>query len=239
MILIPLAAFLTSNESSFLWERLSLLQYLEFPWRFLSLIAVGTAFLCGSPFLLLAPEKSRLANALMGILILALFLLGFPHAKPENFLKVRDEDYTPQAIVTGDIAVTTAREYEPIWVQERPQAPATEPVTLLEGEGRVLSVRLSPTYYEFHAGIAEKARLRVNTFYFPGWTLYVNGVERPIDYNNPQGVMEFSLERGEHFADIPVRLWSTRISLLALFLLLFAPWLERLRHLTPSQEEPA
>lgn len=108
----------------------------------------------------------------------------------------------------------------------------------------MLSARLSPTYYEFHAGITEKARLRVNTFYFPGWSLYVDGVERPIDYSNPQGVIEFSLERGEHlvqmiFADTPIRLWSTRISLLALFLLLFAPWLERLRHLAPSQEQPA
>jgi hypothetical protein len=53
----------------------------------------------------------------------------------------------------------------------------------------------------------------------------IDGVERPIDYSNPQGVMEFSLERGEHlvqllFADTPVRLWSARLSLLTLFLLL-------------------
>jgi len=238
LVLLLLAAFFASHEALFLWERLPLLQYLQFPWRFLSLVAVSTALVCGSPFLLLAPERSRLATGLMVVLIAGLFLFGFPHARPETFHEVRDVDYSPQAIATRDIAVTTAREYEPIWVRERPQAPAAEPVTLLEGEGRVLSVRLSPTYHEFHAEIREEARLRVNIFYFPGWTLYVDGAERPVDYSNPQGLMEFSLERGEHlvqvlFADTPVRLWSTRISLLALFLLLLTPWLERKRRAEP------
>ena len=239
LILLLLAAFFASHESLFLWERLPLLQYLEFPWRFLSLAAMSTALVCGFPFLLLAPGERRLANGLMGVLIVALFLFGFPHAGPETFHDVKDTDYSPQAIAVRDISVTTAREYEPIWVQQRPQTSAAEPLTLLEGEGRVLSVRLSPTYYEFHAEITEEARLRVNTFYFPGWTLYVDGVERPIDYNNPQGVMEFSLEQGEHlvqvlFTDTPVRLWSTRLSLLALFLLLLVPWLERIYHPTKN-----
>ena len=70
-----------------------------------------------------------------------------------------------------------------------------------------------------------ESRLRLNTFYFPGWTLYVDGVERPIDYSNPQGVMEFSLGSGLHgvkfvFEDTPVRAWAGRLSLLALLLLL-------------------
>jgi hypothetical protein len=234
LVLSLLAAFLASNISLFLWERVSLLQFLEFPWRFLSLVAVSTAFVCGFPFLLLGPEDRRLANGSMGVLICVLFLLGFPHARPERFFEVRNADYSPRTIAARDIAVTTAREYEPIWVQERPQTPAEERLTLVEGQGRVSVVRLSPAYYEFHVGVTEAARLRVNTFYFPGWTLSVDGAERPVDYSNSQGLIEFSLERGEHlvqlrFADTPVRRWSTRLSLLALFLLLLTPWLERIR----------
>jgi hypothetical protein len=161
-----------------------------------------------------------------------LFLLGFPYARPETFLEVRDADYSPWTIAARDIAVTTAREYEPIWVRERPQAPAAERLTFLEGEGRLSDAWLSPAYYEFRVEITEEARLRVNTFYFPGWTLYVDGVERAIHYNNPRGVMEFPLEPGEHlvqvlFADTPVRLWGTRLSLLALFLLLLTPMSQR------------
>jgi len=229
LVLLLSAAFFTSNLSLFIWERLPLLHPLQFPWRFLSLIAVSTALVCGFPFLLLTSGESRLARGLMGVLIVGLFLFGFPHAGPETFLEVTDADYSPRTIVARDVAVTTSREYEPIWVRERPQTPATEPLILLEGEGSLLGTWLSPAYYEFQVEIAEEARLRVNTFYFPGWTLYVDGAERPIDYNNPQGVMEFSLEPGEHlvqvlFADTTARLWGTRLSLLALFLLLLMPF---------------
>ncbi len=230
LVLLLMAAFFASRESSFLWERLPLLQYLEFPWRFLSLVAVSTAFICGAPFLFLAPGRGRLANGLVAVLIVALFLLGFRQARPESFHEVRDVDYSPQAIAARNISVTTAREYEPIWVREPPQTPAAEPITLLEGQGRGLDIKMSPTYYEFYMEITEEARLRVNTFYFPGWTLYVDGAKRAIDYDNPQGMMEFSLEQGTHllqvlFAPTPVRLWGTRLSILALFLLLLAPWL--------------
>lgn len=87
--------------------------------------------------------------------------------------------------------------------------------------------------------IAEAARLQVNTSYFPGWTLYVDGAERPIEISDPQGLMEFCLEPGQHgvrllFTNTPVRLWSTRLSLLALFLLLLTPWLRSIVHPTDA-----
>jgi hypothetical protein len=232
LVLLLLAAFLASRGALFLWEWLPLLQYLEFPWRFLSLVAVSTALLCGFPFLLVPPERGRLATALMTLLIAGLFLFGFPNARPEGFLDVQDADYGPQAIRERGLAVTTAREYEPIWVQDPPSIPATTPLTLVEGQARLLSARPSPTYLEIQADVTEEARLRVNTFYFPGWTLYVDGAERAIDYRNPQGVIEFSLEPGTHlaqlrFQDTPVRLWSARLSFLAISLLLLTPWLWR------------
>jgi hypothetical protein len=235
LLLLLLAAFLASRGAMFLWEWLPLLHYLEFPWRLLSLVAVSTALLCGFPFLVLPPERRRLANGLMLLLLAALFLFGFPKARPETFLDVEEADYSPQTIAGQGLAVTTAREYEPIWVQEQPPAPVAAPVSLLEGQGRLLSTRASPTHVVLQADIAEEARLQVNLFYFPGWTLYVDGAERPIDYDNPQGVIQFSLARGEHqvqvlFRDTPIRLWSTRLSLGAVFLLLLTLWLGKVHH---------
>ena len=225
VILFLLPAFFASNASVVFWKGVLLLQFLQFPWRFLSLVAVIAAFACGVPFLLLTSLDTRLANGLMGALIVALFLLGFAHARPETFLEVRDVDYSPWTIAAQHIAVTTAREYEPIWVRERPQTTGEERLALLEGEGQAAVAWLSPVHYEFHVIVTEQAQLRVNTFYFPGWTLSVDGAERPLEVSNPQGLMGFPLEPGDHlvqlrFVDTPVRLWGTRLSLLALFLLL-------------------
>ena len=229
--LLVLAAFFSSSGSVFIWERFNLLQYMEFPWRFLSLISFSTALLCGLPFLWLEPRHKHLANALMGSLIAALFLFGFPHARPEAFLDVTDADYSPTAIVARNMTVTAAREYQPIWVREQPEKPAKERMTLLSGQGRVVLDRQSPVDYEFQADIAESAQLRVNTFYFPGWTLFVDGSERPIDHSNPNGVMDFELEPGQHrvqlsFLDTPVRRLGKAVSILSGLLLCAAPLLK-------------
>ncbi len=233
--LLVVAAFFASIGSSFIWERIGPLQYMEFPWRFLSLIAFSTAFLCGYPFLLLGQRHNQLANALMGSLIAGLVVFGFPRARPEAFLDVTDADYSPTAIAARNITVTAAREYQPIWVREQPEKPAVERMTLLSGQGRVTVNRLSVADYEFEVDIGETAWLRVNTFYFPGWTLFVDGSERPIDHSNPNGVMEFALEPGQHrvhlsFLDTPVRRLGKAISLLSGLLLVSAPLLRRAAH---------
>ena len=74
--------------------------------------------------------------------------------------------------------------------------------------------------------------MRVNTFYFPGWKVFVDEVERPVDIANLTGVMEFSLEAGKHriqvqFTDTPVRNVGEWLSLFALGLLLGIPWIIR------------
>ncbi|MFL5800211.1 MAG: YfhO family protein, partial [Roseiflexaceae bacterium] len=235
LALLVAAAFFASTLSQFLWDGLPLLQYLEFPWRFLSLAAVGAALVCGSPFLLLGTRRPRLANGLAALLIAGLFLANFSHAQPEKLYDIVDDDYNPQTIAARWISVTTAEEYEPVWVTERPQAPAAEPLTFMAGTGRVGIISLSPTYREFHVDAAQPARLRLNTFYFPGWTLTVDGAERTIDYTNPQGVIEFLLEPGQHvvrfrFVDTPIRWWGTILSLLTLLLSLSALWMARKRN---------
>jgi hypothetical protein len=232
LIVLLYAALLSSDVSGFIWDRLPLLQYLGYPWRFHSLIAVSTALLCGFPFLLVPAGQRWLSNGLLGGLLVVLLVVNYPHARPEKFLSVQEADYSPSSIATRQLAVTTLLEYEPIWVQQRPLTPAPGPVSFLAGQGRVAVISASPTDSRFQIEVAKQARLRINTFYFPGWTLYVDGAERPTDYSNPQGLMDFSLEPGRHLVrvtllDTPVRRWSDWLSLLALVVLAGAGFLWR------------
>ena len=228
LVLLAVAVFFASTFSQPLWDRLPLLQYLQFPWRFLTLAAFSSALLCAAVFVLLFSGgvrfDRRLPDVAMVALLTALLLWGLPKAWPEKFLALNETDYSPQAIAAQGLTVTTAGEYAPVWVQQRPTAPAGEPLTFVAGQGRVVSSQLSVATRQFIVEAVVESRLRLNTFYFPGWTLYVDGVERPIDYSNPQGVMEFSLGSGLHgvkfaFEDTPVRAWAGRLSLLALLVL--------------------
>jgi hypothetical protein len=231
-LVLALAAFLACGPSLFVWERVPLLHYLQFPWRFLSLVVVSTAFLCGLP-LVLVQGRGRMADGLTGILVLLFVVAGFSNARPLGVREETDLDTTPQAVATNKLKDTPYEEFQPIWVRDKPRTPAAEPIAVVAGAGRVLDASLSPGRREFSIEVAEDARLMVSTYYFPGWTVYVDGVERPVDFGNVAGLIGFSLEAGLHrvlvaFTDTPVRLWSARLSLLALCLLLATPWLARL-----------
>jgi hypothetical protein len=226
-----LAGFFASTPSMFIWNRLPLLQYLEFPWRFLTLVAFSTALLCGFPIYILS-DKPRLATSLTIVLLAGLFVFGFRHAKPDSFLDLKETDYTPQAIAGKGISVTTAEEYEPVWVQVRPSMPKTESLSLLDGDAQWSLTDYSATHYLLQVSSTMGARLLFNNFYFPGWKLFVNGVERPISYDNPQGVIEFSIEPGQHqvkliFSNTPIRNVSLLISLISLALLLATLWMNK------------
>ena len=228
-----LAGFFTIGTSVFIWERLSFLQMLQFPWRFLSLIAMGTGFVSGSMFLIFFRESRWRATGLMWILIVALVVVGFPHAKPIGFVVINGS-VTPSFIVTSG-RQDTLKQLEPIWVRQTPTAHAVERLTFIEGEGQVLTSKVTPTYYDFVTESTEATRMRVNTFYFPGWKEFIDEVERPVDIANPTGVMEFWLEPGKHriqvrFTDTPVRNVGEWLSLFALASILATPWLiSRLR----------
>jgi hypothetical protein len=218
--------FFCSPASAWLWDGLSLLHPLQFPWRFLSLAAVSTALLCGFPFLLRALRDRRLANGLMFATIAALFLTGFAHASPEGFLEVEGDDYSPATIAARGIQAT-ARQFEPIWLQTWPETPAPHGRLLLlseQGQVRVLESHLTSTRYNWLLEATSPVQLRVATFYFPGWRLTVDGQPRALTVQNPYGLIDFSLEAGVHevevtFGHTPVRWLAEGLSVGALLLL--------------------
>ena len=184
-------------------------------------------------FIIFFKERRWRATGLMCILIVALVVAGFPHAKPRGFVVINGS-VTPSSIVASGHQ-DPLRQMAPIWVRQTPTAPAAERLTFIEGEGLLLTSKVTPTYYDFVTESTEATRMRVNTFYFPGWQVSVDGMERPIDIEKLTGVMEFWLEPGKHriqvqFTDTPVRNVGEWLSLFALASILATPWLiSRLR----------
>ncbi len=220
IVLLGAAVLLVTDNSLWLWERLPLLQYLEFPWRILALAAVAMAFLCGFPFLVVTDRRRR-RWLLVGALA-ALLLTGIPHARPEGYLAIQDADYAPPVIAGKGIETTTTRECEPVWVEERPTSPAPEERLLVaSGTVRVLESRPSGTRYEWLLEADGPAQVRVAAFYYPGWRLTVDGEERPLTVDHPTGRIAFALEDGVHrvvvhFGTTPLRSWAVALSLLSL-----------------------
>lgn len=220
--------FFSSNLSEPLWEVLTPLYPLQFPWRFLVLAAVSTSFLFGAPFLLLR-ERPRAAYGLMALAIGAVLLFNLPNAHPPDHLALNEADYSPANIVANRIPAS-AREFEPIGVTQFPQATPTQKLEFTTGKASVATSRVEPDYYRFAVSVTSATNVRVNTFYFPGWQLYIDGGRRELSHGNPQGLMEFSLPPGLHIVELrwgstEARTWGAWLSVLALLLLVLTPWL--------------
>ena len=233
------AAFFSTNLSKVFWDHLSLLQYLEFPWRFLSLVAFASAFVVGGVMLLIQ-DRPRMATPAMVVLVLLFVGTGIAHAHPPKYQSVTDAQYSPNVIAQRNMAVTTAQEYQPVWVRQQLTTPVTEPVSFAEGSGQAIPIPGSTSIDQrFLVNVTEPSSLRLNTDYFPGWHLKVNGAATPINTSDPSGVIALVLQPGQYvielaFHNTRVRTWSSIVSWLTLLILILSiigsvegPWSTR------------
>jgi hypothetical protein len=95
----------------------------------------------------------------------------------------------------------TAYEYETIWTRSRQPGPATARLVVLAGSADADELPGTTQLQRFSLEVRDPARLRLQTFYFPGWRVYLDGREWPIDYANRSGLIELMVEPGQHLLE--------------------------------------
>jgi hypothetical protein len=223
-----LSTFLTTPLSQGLWSHMPLIAFVQFPWRFLALTSAASSVLLGYVVARIAGTPFQ---ALIGatVVTLALLLFGLPHARPEALYAVDETTYHPATIASRNLPVDASGEHDPVWVEKGPASPAFGKLVIVQGHGRVRPLSLASTHQRFRVWIeTEGARLRANTFYFPEWRIVVDEKVQAIAITKPEGLMEFSVDVGEHevqivFHNSAVRNYGTGLSLLSVGLLVCSP----------------
>jgi hypothetical protein len=232
LLLIGAAGFaaLTLPVSLPVWNRLPLLAYVQFPWRYLGPAAFCTALLAGAAF-----TGSRswpdTPLALTFVLVLVLGNLGWfypDHCSPPGDASVADLIAWEQA--TDTLGATAKGEYLPIWVRRMPGVPLIDSGTAHTGPAARLALADLPPGSRIHRAsygpvsaridlespIAFQARYQA--FYYPGWRARVDGVDVPIAPTGPEGLISFDVPAGRHtiavwFSDTLLRLLAKITSL--------------------------
>jgi len=223
VMLVVLGAALALEWSAPFWTLLPEIRYLQFPWRFLLLAALGCALLAGAPVALFTRERPRLAAVLATLCIGLIVQDSLGRARPSSLAAIPDIELSAAAIADRDRGRGTAYEYETIWTEGRPEKRPTARLVARSGSATIVELHRSAHHERFSVAARGRARLRLNTFYFPGWRVLVNGREHPIDWNNPSGLIELSVDRGEHvvearFEPTPARQLGRALSIVALLL---------------------
>ena len=201
IVLVALGSTMAMEPSAYLWRQRPELQYLQFPWRFLLLPALGCAVLAAAPSALAARDRPNAAAAL-AVLSASLLVAGnWAHAKPEDLRNRPDEEFAAAVVAARDRGRDTSNEYETIWTERRPAVPPAARLVVKSGAASIVEQAADAHQQRFAVTASRRTRLLLNTFYFPGWRVLVGGEEQPVEYGNANGLIEFSVGRGEHIVE--------------------------------------
>lgn len=219
------SAFMTLSFSAPIWNLFApLLSILQFPWRFLVISTFFSSFLAGA-IVQFFPE-----NFWRFPLVAALLLLPIVINLPTNF-RPKTYEFVDKYRPEDPCGTSWGYEYFPIWIKACLKKDPDLPIEVVSGKAKLNKVEIKPRFYQAQVE-GEKSRVRLNEYYYPGWTLFVDDKKVAIDYNNWYGLIEFSVPAGKHmiktqFLDTPIRKISNLISLGSLPLLVifwFVPW---------------
>ncbi len=225
--------------SRLLWERLPLLAFTQFPWRFLSVQAFAGALAAGALAAPVTPLPGRRVVALVTAVLLIIAALG--RLKTDHLI-LTDADVTAERLAyyewfTGNIGTTVSAEYLPHTVQPRMVTSAwlhsgeRWPVRALAGDlPRADLLAAKTTWQKWVVTTASPAALTFPTIQWPGWEARLDGQKVATRPSPGAGLITLDVAAaGEHIIELhlrrtPIRLGAELLSLTAAAVLI---WLLR------------
>jgi hypothetical protein len=256
MLLIGwLAAFMTHLRSIFIYQLIPQLGYIQFPWRFLTIVIFAFSFVVGYLVWLLRSDKrffglvfTSLRMIATMVLIIIIVAVNWSYFKPEGgrMGPITDEEKFSDA--AWDLQQTAGiYDYLPIDAETAPKEPRKQLAEFMEGEGAIVDEASGTDWAEFRVDVeSEEAVVRVGIFKFPNWKVFADEkeVKNYVDEDEKWGRMYIGLSEGTHnvrvvLENTPVRTVSNLISLaswLGLFTFtLYPKYLKRLANLAKKK----
>lgn len=204
-------------RSDFLWQTFTWLQWLQFPWRFLSLAIFTSSFLAGA-IVLLANQRLYLR------LLLSIALIGAVIGLNQEFFHFGQRIFGgDQSFFFGDpraFQIEAPRYTHPAYAAVQPSELAPAEVQVLGGDANITQVSRGSASLAFAVQSTSGARLRTSVVDFPRWRVSVDGEAVPHDHANDLAAISFYVPPGFHRAkltleDTAVRTFANYLSVAA------------------------
>jgi len=203
-----LGLFFTTLASKILYDHVTILSAIQFPWRFLFTLQFSAVIIVGMLAFIFRIKTTHLI-----IFTLILVSLRLPEAYGKNFVSLSPSDYLANIENLHNVTMNAQ------WVGDTADYPVQSSLfSVIEGEGRTVVQEEKSANRRYLYEADEATRISFNTFYFPGWILTVDGVPSTLEYQDPsyRGVMTTRLDPGQH--SIQLTYTDTRIRRLAKYL---------------------
>jgi hypothetical protein len=242
---IGVVAFLClmTPPARWLYAVLPLAPYVQFPWRFLGLVATFGAGVIGITWATVVDGPGlRWARWPLAALAIALIAIGArDRERVHGYYAAGQVPVTP-AEVAARVDGTAIDEHLPLQASAAPTAPRTGVVLAASGPVHATGFQSSGTDYIVEASADGAGPVDMQLFFFPGWTAKTLSGPGEVSLGpSPTGLVRLSVpQAGTYkvavsFGTTPVRTAAAALSLLTLLLLFPALKLAaKLRILTPQ-----
>lgn len=222
-VIFLVSIFLMTSFSAFFWENISYLSIFLYPWRFLILATFSVSILAS--FLTYFIKNNKLI-----ILSLILLLLYFNRNHMQLVGVVKDNDrffqnYLDTTDMWGEYLPTTANlelvkscKFKNCWFNKIEVPPGVQITDIISSNDNLSFKYNNPVDF----------KSTINTFYFPGWEIYLDNQKLSNVTINKLGTMDIGLKAGKHVVEARFEetllkkfsLYLSLVSLMVLFLLM-------------------
>lgn len=212
-ISLALAGLLTTAKTVWLWENIPGLSYLQFPWRFLTIICLLIAILISS----LPSYWPQMKNKKIGWLILGLLLINGYFFRPEKYLEQASSYYYADQQLIRTKMSQILPDYIPAVMAEQLSPSKDLIADLAKDQFQIL---VDQTHQKLVKLNLTRANLiNLNLADYPGWEVYLDGLQ-VAHQTGKIGNIQVDIPAGQHrlgikFNSTPVRSLADWISLIS------------------------
>lgn len=224
IVVITVILIMPTDATIFAWQHFKPLARIDYPWRLLGITAFAISVIA-------AYVAKTVKPGLIFILLIAAVLIANRNHIRINLPATFDDNF----FLNYNNTATQLGEFTPKWRQTT-RVPIgfdpNVPVELVSGNADIKSVITKSNQVTFATSVtSDQAQVRINKFYFPGWSVEINGTKLTPFKNlivtdtatllldqeqDASGLMMIRLDRGEH--QIRAKFAETKLRLLANFL---------------------
>jgi len=236
--------FMMTEYSSFIWNGISFLWYIQFPWRFLIFVDLFIAII-SAYFIYFFKELTetfikKYSDLLVGLVVAGavatMVVKYYPYFKPQKFISTNDSKRTNFKEIAWRIS-STSYEFVPNSVKTTKTSLGTttlaineselmkEPAMIKTGDAKLTVIKNLFEIKEFGVAAVIPSVFQLNTYNFPGWQAKLDGKEVKIDDSNDLKLINVQVPEGDHvisfkFKNTLVRTLSNYISAVSLAIVL-------------------
>lgn len=211
---------MTHNKSAFFWEWSDKLQFVQFPWRFLSIAIFSVSFLGGAVVLFI---RKQLRIYFVVIITLLTIFINYKYFQPESLQYSLSDKNLLTGLTWEFYQQGALTDYLPKSAQKPNHIAPLMPHAGVNAN--IKNYQNKSNKFSFQAEIKEKTNIDIPVFDFPGWKVFANGLLIKHSNKGEFGTIQIRLVPGSYlisgvFENTALRLLANSLSAVGIGLIL-------------------